>query len=168
MSLQRDLLAQAQHLATKEPKRPKQASLRRGVSTAYYALFHLLTDESSRFLVSGNAAGRSDLRQGLRRSFVHTDMKSASKSFAGGTPAAVWQTATGSISPDIMKVAETFVELQDARHEADYDHTRGWTRQEALDLIRRTEEAFAAWERAKKGRDACSYLVALLAKSRSA
>ena len=50
MSLHGDRLAQARHLVTKEPQRPKQASLRRAVSSAYYAQFHLLTDASSRFL----------------------------------------------------------------------------------------------------------------------
>jgi len=55
MSLPHDLLAQARLLATKEPRRPKDASLRRAVSTAYYALFHLLTDEASRFLISGSS-----------------------------------------------------------------------------------------------------------------
>ncbi len=43
MPLAQDLLEQARHLANREPKRPKQASLRRAVSRAYYALFHLLT-----------------------------------------------------------------------------------------------------------------------------
>lgn len=37
-----DLLHQADHLARWDRRRPKQASLRRAVSTAYYALFHLL------------------------------------------------------------------------------------------------------------------------------
>ncbi len=41
-----DLLEQAQHLAQREPKRPKQASLRRAISSAYYALFHLLISEA--------------------------------------------------------------------------------------------------------------------------
>jgi uncharacterized protein (UPF0332 family) len=36
-----DLLQQAYDLASKEETDPKQASLRRAVSTAYYALFHL-------------------------------------------------------------------------------------------------------------------------------
>ena len=52
MSLPRDLLAQAKLLATKEKSRPKQASLRRSVSAAYYALFHLLVDAAARRLVS--------------------------------------------------------------------------------------------------------------------
>ena len=50
-----DLLAQARHLATRERRRPKQASLRRAVSAAYYALFHYLIDDVVRFFESGNA-----------------------------------------------------------------------------------------------------------------
>ena len=38
----RELVAQARMLARSEPRRPKQATLRRTVSTAYYGLFHFL------------------------------------------------------------------------------------------------------------------------------
>jgi len=46
MAFADDLLEQAYHLARRERKNPTQASLRRAVSTAYYALFHLLIDEA--------------------------------------------------------------------------------------------------------------------------
>jgi len=48
MAYSDDLLEQAQHLAQREPKRPRQASLRRAVSSAYYALFHLLISETTK------------------------------------------------------------------------------------------------------------------------
>lgn len=48
MASPNDLLEQARHLANREPKRPKQASLRRAVSTAYYAIFHLLSIETAK------------------------------------------------------------------------------------------------------------------------
>jgi hypothetical protein len=38
---------QAKHLANREKKKPRQASLRRAVSTGYYALFHLLIHEAT-------------------------------------------------------------------------------------------------------------------------
>lgn len=47
MAFAADLLDQAQHLAQREPKRPKLASLRRSISTAYYALVHLLIAEAT-------------------------------------------------------------------------------------------------------------------------
>jgi len=82
MSLPRDLLAQAQFLAIREPRRPKGASLRRVVSIAYYALFHLLTDEASRFLISGS--NRDSLRNLVVRGFVHSEMSRTAKAFLSG------------------------------------------------------------------------------------
>lgn len=82
MSLHRDLLNQARQLATHEPRRPKQASLRRAVSAAYYALFHLLVDSASRVVVSGQ--GQEVLRQQVGRALGHTDMKKHAKLGQGG------------------------------------------------------------------------------------
>jgi len=46
MTFAKDLLEQANHLARREQRKPKQARLRRAVSTAYYAVFHLLVAEA--------------------------------------------------------------------------------------------------------------------------
>ena len=67
-----DLLELARHLANLERIQPRQAYLRRAVSTAYYALFHLLISEATLNW------GRSDLRAELGRVFAHGKMKSAS------------------------------------------------------------------------------------------
>jgi len=157
-----DLLTQAEHLTDWDETRPKQANLRRSVSTAYYALFHQLTDASASFLVSGSGPGRDALRKALRRAFAHTDMMKLSKSFAGRAPPNAWKSAAGSISNDLKFVADAFVEIQQARHEADYDHTRKWTKQQAREVVMRARAAIDAWERVKGGQDACAYLVALL------
>jgi hypothetical protein len=69
MSFADDLLKQAYHLARKERKNPKQASLRRAVSTAYYALFHLLIDEA----VGNWSVARQ--RSLLARTFDHGPMR---------------------------------------------------------------------------------------------
>ena len=69
MSFPDDLLEQAYHLANREPEFPKQASLRRAISTAYYALFHMLVDE---------AVGKWTVelqRSILARTFNHGKMK---------------------------------------------------------------------------------------------
>ena len=69
MSFPDDLLEQAYHLANREPESPKQASLRRAISTAYYALFHMLVDE---------AVGKWTVerqRSILARTFDHGKMK---------------------------------------------------------------------------------------------
>jgi hypothetical protein len=48
MPYHEDLIEHALFLATLNPGQPKQADLRRAVSAAYYALFHLLTTEAAR------------------------------------------------------------------------------------------------------------------------
>lgn len=70
MRLPDGLLEQAQHLVRREPKRPKQASLRRAISTAYYALFHLLISEA---VLNWK---RAEDRVELARMFEHTHMRS--------------------------------------------------------------------------------------------
>ena len=168
MSLPKDLLDQADHLVKKEPKRPKQASLRRAVSAAYYALFHLLTEAAARRLIPGTGGDREALRVILRRAFGHGEMAAISKSFRSGSPPARWQDVLGvtGLTADVRKVADAFVDLQEARHEADYDAGRAYTRQEARELVRRTEEAFKAWKRAWKTHAGDTYLVALLVNAR--
>lgn len=73
MAFPDDLLELAQELANLHPESPNQASLRRAVSTAYYALFHLLISETT-----ANWA-RPELRARLGRCFDHGPMKTASE-----------------------------------------------------------------------------------------
>src|SRR5215475_8615401 len=69
MGLPEDLLEQAQHLVSRERTRPRQASLRRALSTAYYALFHLLISEATQLWK------RPQDRIELARVFEHIHMK---------------------------------------------------------------------------------------------
>jgi hypothetical protein len=165
MALPSDLLSQARLLATKEPKRPKQASLRRAISNAYYALFHLLVDSSCRFVISGQSKERKMLREQLARSYDHGSMKNASKAFAGNG-ASPWVGAGGKPSAELIRVTEAFVVLQQQRHEADYNIARHFTRHETLAQIARAEAAFQAWNIAKQDPAADAFLLALLVKGR--
>jgi hypothetical protein len=118
MSLHADLLAQARRLVYQDPRRPKQASLRRAISTAYYALFHLLISEASAMLVS-NASHR----QLLSRTFTHAEMQRASRSFAGGALPAKFDFVTGGmpVPAQLRNVAQALLNLQQSRHDADYN-----------------------------------------------
>src|SRR5579863_9395968 len=71
MALPQHLLDQALLLARLEQNRPRQASLRRAVSTTYYSLFHLLT--------SAAVANWKQVRQRplLARAFEHRRMSDA-------------------------------------------------------------------------------------------
>jgi uncharacterized protein (UPF0332 family) len=167
VSLPADLLEQAHHLARREPKRPKMASLRRAISTAYYALFHLLTEEASSFLISGSRPDREALRLTARRALAHSDMKAVSNGVRDpqSKVSRVWLSGLA-VMPDLRDVAQAFVELQEARHQADYDLGKSFTRQEAADLVDRCTEAFASWERCRKSPAAEAYLVAIALNSR--
>ena len=152
MTLAKDLLEQADHLARRERRRPKQASLRRAVSTAYYALFHLLIGEAV-----GNWK-RADQRTDLARAFEHGRMKQASiqtvsERFLGQSA----QTVT-----DLKKVADAFIRLQQFRHKADYDNSFKLMRTDALSQIALASEAFASWNAVRNERIAQDYLLALL------
>jgi uncharacterized protein (UPF0332 family) len=167
VSLPHDLLRQAARaLARLEPKKPKQASLRRAVSAAYYSLFHLLTDEASRLLVSGSA--RHELRQTLRRAFDHGEMKGAARAFVGGTILRpLLPVLKGRIvQPELKRVAQAFVELQDQRHEADYDHMVAFNREETLGVVSQAERAFRDWKHVRGSVQADVFLTALLVQKR--
>jgi hypothetical protein len=133
----KDLLDQAYRLATLDAKRPKQANLRRAISSTYYALFHMLVDEVCRVQI-GAQHGQAPFRQVLGRAFAHTVMREACKSFGGGTlKKSVSQglPATFTIPPEIRGLAEVFVDLQEKQHLADYDLTVRFNRSDVLYLI---------------------------------
>ncbi|MGD1902317.1 MAG: hypothetical protein ACFB9N_08775 [Geitlerinemataceae cyanobacterium] len=164
MSWPRDLLEQARHLANRERQRPKQVSLRRAVSAAYYALFHLLVDEASSFLIRGQ--GRTPLRQCLSRAFSHADMRAVSKGFSSGNISNKIRPALDgqAIPSELCNVARMFVALQEIRHKADYDPAQSLTRQEVNNLVDRTEQAFRDWQAVRGTLQADVFLTALLAQ----
>jgi hypothetical protein len=84
MSLYGDLLEQATHLALRETKRPKQTSLRRSVSSAYYALFHLLVHEAASNAAPNSPSG---LRGVAKRALGHAEMKNVRKDFIAANAA---------------------------------------------------------------------------------
>ena len=163
MSLHGDLLVQARFLASKEPRRPSQASLRRGVSASYYALFHLLVDEAARRMVS--VGGRDRLRNCLKRAFDHGNMKKVAQQFARGNVSPKLGPGLNEqpLQPEIVRVATAFSDLQQLRHEADYDLSRRFTRQEVLALVADAERAFDDWKSVRRTVQADTFLVGLLA-----
>ncbi len=160
MSLPRDLLTLADRLAGLEHRRPKQASLRRSVSSAYYALFHLLTAGSTK-LFAPNLHPASAVR--LQRWFDHGEMRRVCVSFSTTTTSrAISGILQAAPSADLQFVARTFVRLQAARHEADYDLATRWTRSTALDFLQVAKDAFDAWARIRRTHEANVFALALL------
>jgi hypothetical protein len=152
MALADDLLEQAYHLANWESGEPKQASLRRAVSTAYYALFHLLIDEA----VGNWAVARQ--RSILARTFEHGRMKGVCNDqiklfYSSGQPHSGTQ---------LNNVARTFVSLQEERHTADYDNAFVWSRMDAIAVIDLVSVAFRDWPEIRRQDAAQDYLLQLL------
>jgi hypothetical protein len=111
MAYHDDLLRQALQLVHKEPRNPKQASLRRAVLTAYYALFHLLISEAV-----ANWR-RKNLRASLGRAFDHGTMKAASNRIqdTGQFP---FVGEDRQVVAALRAVAKTLVQLREKRHTA--------------------------------------------------
>ena len=160
MSLPQDLLVQARMLATIDRRRPKQANLRRAVSTAYYALFHLLTIDAARLYVRDDW----ELVSRIARSLNHGDMKNVSREFSKGQLPKSLQVPDkpAQISELVKKVAKAFNNLQAARHSADYDLGVTYTREAALTLVEAAETASAHWAVVKSSDDARLYLACFL------
>jgi uncharacterized protein (UPF0332 family) len=151
MAFADDLLEQAYHLAHwTDP--PMQASLRRAVSTAYYALFHLLIDEA----VSQWAVERQ--RSALGRTLEHKTMKSVcdeyvKRFYTAGKPEP---------SVRLMNVAQTFAALQQRRHTADYDVSFNWSLANAIGQIDLANAAFRDWHAIREEESAQDFLLNLL------
>ncbi len=163
----KDLLRQAHDLATLDALKPRQANLRRAVSSAYYALFHALVDEACRG-VMGTQHEQGPFRHVLARSFAHGTMKQACASFSGGTlKAAVAKglPATFQISREIKALANAFVELQEKRHLADYDLTERFSRSDVIALIEQTATVIEDFGRSANTNERRFFLACLWAWS---
>ena len=164
MPFANDLLEQAHHLANREPKRPKQASLRRAVSTAYYALFHLLTSEAA------ENWKRTAERNTLARMFDHGPMgnvcaakhKQLQDHFNTNPP----HNRQFDVLKHLQPIANTFVLMLQHRHSADYDGDTKWSRTDVLEKIESVEAAFASWREIRDEHEAQNFLVTLLLKVR--
>jgi hypothetical protein len=165
LAFHHDLLEQAEHLVARERKRPKQASLRRAVSAAYYALFHLLAADGARFLSPPQPPGLSLL---IQRAFTHSDMRNVCKAFVqanvarGGISDATRALLTFPLEPRLVRVLEAFVELQEARHQADYDLTRTWNRLGAETHVTTARNAFASWQAIRRAPNTAVFVAAML------
>lgn len=157
MAYHDDLLAQAFQLVHTVPS--TQATLRRAVSSAYYAVFHLLIAEAT--------ANWSNvkLRPALGRAYDHGIMKTASNRllnpqhfpFTGEDPQVV---------ADLRFIATAFAELQENRHFADYNLTIDLNPKNAAEQVKSAEKIFNTWPTIRSHQITQEYLVSLVVKNR--
>ena len=148
------MIVTARKLANASPKKPRQAELRRAISTAYYALFHAMTKDAADMLV-GVGKNRPDKAWShVYRSLQHGDAKNACAGVrALGFP------------PNIVECADVFVDLQKKRHDAGYDPDHRVAQADALDAITVAEAAISLLK-ASPRKDRIAFAVQLLHKKR--
>ena len=139
-----DLIRLARQLASGDlgsgRGRPRQAELRRAVSTAYYALFHALALSAADLLIGPNRNSRIErLWLQIYRSLEHGYAKNQCQN-----------QAIGQFPSAIQDFAANFIELQGNRHDADYNPSRTFTRHEVQKLIDESEASITAFENASE------------------
>ena len=169
MALHDDLLIHAHMLAMVDIgqhaiQAPLQVNLRRAISSAYYAVFHLLIAESVDLLVPAEPPG---LAGRVSRSFTHNEMNRVCGIFARQQLTdELRELLPNGISAGLNTVARIFCQLQQERHSADYDINFTTLRSLTLTRINEAEEAFTAWKSIRETEEATVFLASLAFASR--
>ena len=160
-SLPEELLEQAKLLLTLPPN---QANLRRAVSTAYYGLFLLLVREA--VLKWSDPVHQAR----IGRMFEHERMKKISgaaiKSLGGEIDLGDPNSLDIVRRIELTKVAQAFIILQQARHDADYNLERPLDPADAVAQVDRAAAAFVSWNVTRGSEVAREYLFSLLFKEK--
>lgn len=154
-----ELLRQAFELLRKDPSATNQADLRRAVSNAYYAVFHLFSEEiASHWDVDSS-------RHELARMLEHGAMKRAS-SVARDSKRSPFSNADPDVAMALRTIARSFIQLREKRHIADYDNGKFWALSESLIEVEKAQLVLSLWQSIRTETIAQNYLVSLLIKSR--
>ena len=143
MSFSDDLLGLAREMAESTNPVREQVRLRRAVSTAYYALFHLLVEEAAARFVDD-----PKIQTLVGRGYSHAELMKAATTFesgAGALPKHIKAVFADSVPDEIVEISKTFLALQRIRHEADYNQLPVFSQSVVLDLIADVEQAFATF-----------------------
>ncbi len=146
-----DFLETARDLATSSKRRPRQANLRRAVSTTYYALFHCLANCCADMVVGGAGSDRS--RPAWRQTY---------RALGHGTAKTRCKNQNIRQFPvEIQDLANVFVDMQKKRHSADYDPDAVFSKPEVVQDIDEAETVIRGFPRASR-RDRRAFAVYLL------
>ncbi len=112
-------------------------------------------------LIAPNVSTKTNHR--IQRWFDHGEMKRICGRFL---PAKLDQPLRDLIgdtaSTDLQTVALGFIQLQDARHSADYDLSYSLTQQIAWDIFEKATETTEAWDRIQNSAEANIFILSLL------
>jgi hypothetical protein len=148
------LFDQADQLATPPANgAPRQASLRRAVSTAYYALFHaILTDAADQLAGKGQRdthqyalVYRSIKHRHLTELCEHIVKEKLPDKYKPYEP-------QGGFGADLLAVAKALTDLQEKRESADYDPLYRVTVSDASLTLQAGRTALAHWRNVSAAR----------------
>ena len=164
MSLAEELLEHARFLANLDPRTTSQANIRRAISAAYYAVFHLLAAEVAEQVSPDSPAG---LRERTQRALEHTQMGKVAKAFSQEGATRVKDLPDDIVLPnpvsrELASIGNRFKELQDARHAADYDVSKYFYPTDALTQVQEAEEVCKDWKIEETSSNATVFLASLM------
>jgi hypothetical protein len=139
------LLFAADLLVPQKPGRgrPSYAAHRRGVSTAYYAVFHAVSARvAEQVFPNMDPAFRNRVRRWIGHSDIRTVAAWVARlqgTLGGSAPghiaALLAPGGTPHVDADTAVIADGFLELHDKREQADYDHEAVFSRSDTLGHI---------------------------------
>ncbi len=150
----RHLFDQAEHLT--RPARagaPRQADLRRAISAAYYGVFHATLAAAANLFVG--KARRSRRQYALAyRSVDHAALRELCSQAMKLTLSDRWarHAPPRGFGPNIAAFAETVIDLQAKRLEADYNPDARFKRSDALVAVDRARRALVRFRKASARR----------------
>lgn len=147
------LLDHARRLAGSGRGRPPGVDLRRGVSAAYYSLFHNITDRAAQHLIgSADDVSKYAIRRTWRHGEIavgaglvvdrakvlfHNPAEPLPKALAAFGPLPDLAAGDGYLVACLRRVSE----LQSLRHQADYDHSADFDKAGLLATCQKAELA---------------------------
>lgn len=128
---------------------PRQADLRRAISTAYYALFHAVLTAVADDIV-GSTQRTSPRYASLYRSIDHRSLRTTCQQVLQKEPAPKYKphVPADGFGDDLNSLANAVVELKDKREAADYDPVYRVTATDALLAVDTARKALARFRTA--------------------
>ena len=80
----------------------------------------------------------------------------------GNPPPATRNLITLPLDPELFAVVQAFVDLQEARHDADYNLDKQWNRLDVLNRVQTARQTFADWTAIRSTPTATAFVVALV------
>jgi len=152
-----DHLFDAAEVLIADHGRPRQANLKRAISTIYYALFHFLADSNADLIVGGSRSNRS------RRAWVQTYR---ALQHGAARSRCERQRVMRRFPQEIQDFADVFCSLQIERHQADYNPEKRFIMDEVETHLSAAKSIVQAFSTAAR-KDRLAFAIYVLLDQRS-